>query len=70
MCVNIENHDGIEIVHIDAMVASYNAANADHGDAITEPGWYADGDGPYATRDEACGAVGVDPDDDDWDYLP
>lgn len=56
-----------EVVYISPMVAAYNAANLDHGDAITEAGWYANGEGPYETEAEVVEAYDLS--EHDYDYI-
>ena len=72
--VNGELHPtGESVAYVSQLVANYNAQQHEQGhgtgDEPTEPGWYVDGIGPFATRVEACRTMGVDPDSDDWEYA-
>jgi hypothetical protein len=55
--------NGTSIAYISTMVAQYNAANADHGDAPTTPGWYVDAEHRFDTEKDAMEFAGVTADD-------
>lgn len=76
--VNVEQHEnGSHVAWVSPMVALFNRQQLAMGcgrgcepdNVVTESGWYADELGPFADRGEACSAVGIDPDDDTWEYA-
>jgi hypothetical protein len=68
--VNVRVYDdGTTLAFVSQMVCNYNLANLDHGDAVTEPGWYVNGpDGErYDTEQEAIEAYGLE--DQEYEYA-